>query len=77
MAEALREERAAYEDVRALRFTLVDERGVVRAALGTGSDGAIAMSQVLAAAGVIALAMLTESMGQARGSRHWQRPWQR
>ena len=49
MAEALREEReerAAYDDVRALRFTLVDEQGTVRAALGPGRDGGVGMRLV-------------------------------
>src|SRR5438874_1913976 len=46
MAEALREERAAYDDVRALRFTLVDEQGTVRAALGPGRDGGVGMQLV-------------------------------
>jgi len=43
MAEARTEETEAGHEVRALRFTLVDERGVVRATLGPGVDATIGM----------------------------------
>ena len=41
MAEVRTEESAAHEEVRASRFTLVDERGAVRATFGPGHDGTI------------------------------------
>jgi hypothetical protein len=43
MAEVRTEETEAGHEVRALRFTLVDERGVVRATLGPGVDATIGM----------------------------------
>jgi hypothetical protein len=44
MPEVRIDESGARDDLRATRFTLVDERGAVRAALGPGGDGAVELT---------------------------------